>query len=117
MTTFDMPIPFSTFGKRMVTNVPAQSLTLLNDPFLIQQAEQWAHRILELPISTDEKVNQIYLEALSRDAKPAEIKECLDFLRVQKEQYGITTDNLKDIRLWRDLCHGIFNMKEFIYLL
>ena len=117
MTTFDMPIPFSTFGKRMVTNVPGQSLTLLNDPFMIQQAEQWAQRILELPLSTNEKVNQIYLEAFSRDAKPAEIKECLDFLMVQKEQYGLTNNNLQDFRLWRDLCHGVFNMKEFIYLL
>ena len=31
MLAFDMPIPFSTFGNRNVTNVPAQSLTLMND--------------------------------------------------------------------------------------
>ena len=32
MQTFDTPTPFSTIGKRNVTNVPGQSLALMNDP-------------------------------------------------------------------------------------
>src|SRR5262249_62354160 len=35
---FDYPVPFTTLGKRTVSNVPAQALTLLNNPFVIQQA-------------------------------------------------------------------------------
>ena len=33
---FDAPVPFSTMGRRNVSNVPAQALTLLNDPLVIQ---------------------------------------------------------------------------------
>ena len=33
---FDAPVPFSTMGRRNVSNVPAQALTLWNDP-LVQQ--------------------------------------------------------------------------------
>jgi hypothetical protein len=42
LTTFDTPIPFTTFGKRAQSNVPAQSLILMNDPFVIEQAKAWA---------------------------------------------------------------------------
>ena len=34
LLAFDTPIPFSTVGRRQVSNVPAQSLILMNDPFV-----------------------------------------------------------------------------------
>ena len=43
---FDFPVPFSTMGRRNVSNVPAQALTLMNDPFVVQQARLWADRVL-----------------------------------------------------------------------
>jgi hypothetical protein len=46
LTTFDTPVPFATRGKRDSTNVPAQSLTLLNDPNVIDWARSWAMRTL-----------------------------------------------------------------------
>ena len=42
---FDYPIPFTTIGKRSVSNVPAQALTMLNNPFVLQQAERWGKRV------------------------------------------------------------------------
>ena len=41
LLAFDTPIPFSTVGRRTVSNVPAQALILMNDPFVHQQAEAW----------------------------------------------------------------------------
>ena len=46
LEAFDMPNASQTFGRRNVTNVPAQSLALLNDPFVHGQAAAWARRIL-----------------------------------------------------------------------
>ena len=46
MLTFDMPSPFSCMGRRSASNVPAQSLMLLNDPFVHQQTQHWAERLL-----------------------------------------------------------------------
>ena len=39
---FDTPVPFSTMGRRNVSNVPAQALTLMNDPMAIFLARHWA---------------------------------------------------------------------------
>src|SRR6266849_3474824 len=47
MRTFDTPVPFTTVGKRTVSNVPAQSLILMNDPFVLSQARLWARRLLQ----------------------------------------------------------------------
>ena len=40
MLVFDEPIPTTTVGARSVSNVPAQGLTLMNDPFVRGQAER-----------------------------------------------------------------------------
>ncbi|MBI3874513.1 MAG: DUF1553 domain-containing protein, partial [Verrucomicrobia bacterium] len=42
LEVFDAPKPFTTLGRRDVTNVPAQSLALLNDPFVIEMARALA---------------------------------------------------------------------------
>ncbi len=44
---FDYPTPFSTRGRRSVSNVPAQALTMMNNPLVVQQAERWAKRMLD----------------------------------------------------------------------
>ena len=46
---FDAPVPFSTMGRRNVSNVPAQALTLMNDPLVVGQARLWAERVLAGP--------------------------------------------------------------------
>ncbi|MEC7725208.1 MAG: DUF1553 domain-containing protein, partial [Planctomycetota bacterium] len=42
LATFDAPTPFAPVGARLVTNVPAQSLALLNDPLVWNLAARWA---------------------------------------------------------------------------
>ena len=44
---FDFPVPSVSRGRRDVTNVPSQALAMLNDPFVIQQADYWADRLLQ----------------------------------------------------------------------
>ncbi len=119
MLAFDMPIPFSTFGNRNVTNVPAQSLSLLNDPFVHDQASKWAQRLLKKDgLTFDEKINKIYLRALSRYATVSEIADARDMFEKMVSQYNLGESDLEEsLQLWADYCHTVFNLKEFIYLL
>ena len=41
LQSFDSPVPFAPVGARQVTNVPAQALTLLNDPLVGDLAARW----------------------------------------------------------------------------
>jgi len=79
LTTFDTPVPFATRGKRDSTNVPAQSLTLLNDPNIIRWARDWALRTASAT-SDAERIRQMFREAFSRDATDDEVKQSMAYL-------------------------------------
>lgn len=119
MLVFDAPIPFSTFGKRNTTNVPAQSLTLMNDPFVHDQAHYWAEDLLgKGSNSKEERIQEIYMRAFSRQASLEELKEAESLLEILAEANNRSLEEFKnDPQLWADYCHSIFNVKEFIHLL
>jgi len=110
---FDYPIPFTTMGKRSVSNVPAQALTLMNNPFVLQQAELWARRALADPsLTPPERITQLYLTAFARPPSNAEQAAALAFL----EEQGTKESATHDLRAWIDLCHVLINVKEFIFI-
>lgn len=119
MVTFDRPIPFSTFGNRNVTNVPAQSLTLMNDPFIAQQAQIMAEKLLaQKELTFDQKIEWIYRRTFSRKPNPEEINKAKQFISgLRKMESASKTDSDIEILIWKDFCHSIFNLKEFIYLI
>jgi hypothetical protein len=110
---FDYPVPFTTMGRRTVSNVPAQALALMNNPFVLQQAERWAKRTLAEPGRTPaQRVAALYVEAYGRPPGDGELADALAFLKEQGEQYGRPDDP----RAWTDLCHVLVNVKEFIFV-
>src|SRR5207245_500816 len=81
---FDYPTPFTTIGRRSVSNVPAQALTLLNNPFVVAQAQRWAKRLLDEPgLTAKARVTKMYVTAFGRPPTDEETKEALAFLEEQ----------------------------------
>jgi mono/diheme cytochrome c family protein len=72
LLAFDSPVPFSTMGRRNVSNVPAQALTLMNDPMIAGQAQLWAKRVLAVADRSDRsRLDLLYETALGRPARVA----------------------------------------------
>ncbi len=113
MLAFDTPSPFSTVGRRTVSNVPAQALILMNDPFVHQQAELWAKRINAQGGSDRQRIQRMYVSAFGRPPTDAELSACFDFLERQAAAAG---KQAEDPAVWADLAHTLFETKEFIYL-
>ena len=116
---FDAPIPFTTIGKRDVTNVPAQSLALLNGAFATRCASAWAGRLQRTtPDATPEaRIETMFLSALARPPRPEEtlaLVECLG--RFRRETPGAADPRKAEAEAWSHLAHVLFNLKEFIYL-
>ena len=117
MSVFDTPAPFSTFGRRNITNVPAQSLSLMNDPFVYDQAVKWATNLSDHGYSEEEKVNRIYENAFARTPSPEELSAAIAMIKKLSQSESTTqNENESDIEIWANYCHTIFNMKEFIHL-
>jgi len=98
---FDLPEQNITAGARNVSTVPTQALTLLNDPFVLRQAQLFADRVKKE--AGDDPARQIdlaYRIALSRPPTPTELPVALDSIRTQS---------------LLDLTHVLFNLNEFVY--
>jgi hypothetical protein len=109
LLAFDFPVPFSTVGRRSVSSVPAQSLALMNDPFVVQEAGRWGERIVAEPARDDEeRITNLYETAYARPPSVEELRDALRFLAEQGSRY----ENDK-VRAWADLCHVLINVKEF----
>jgi cytochrome c553 len=73
MLAYDTPIPFSTVGSRNVSNVPAQALILMNDPFVAEQSRNWARTLLtDVTASPADRIRRMYLAAMYREPTAVE---------------------------------------------
>jgi hypothetical protein len=112
LMTFDMPNPFGPKGARSVSNVPAQALALMNDPFVADQAKKWATRVLAEPGLEDHaRVARMVEASTGREPDKATLDTLAAFLVEQSTLYGA-----RDERVWSDLAHALFNSKDFIFV-
>lgn len=118
MTAFDMPIPFTTVGRRNVSNVPGQMLFLMNDPFVHQQAEVWARKITSVDVSesAETRLRRLFLESFSREPSPAEIDLCRQTLERARGLTDATASPDREVGVWTELCHALLGAKEFIFV-
>ena len=115
LLTFDAPKPFATVGRRNVSNVPAQSLALMNHPFFHEQARRWARRLEETvgDLSPALRIRRMYLEAFARPPTPTELNACLRSLDRMSRLLNRPPPGLS---AWEALSHALFNVKELIYI-
>ncbi|MDA1230248.1 MAG: DUF1553 domain-containing protein, partial [Planctomycetota bacterium] len=110
---FDFPNATTSVGQRDVTTVPTQALLLLNDPFVMDQAERLATALFAQ--TTDEsRLAEVYGRLFSRLPTPEEQRAADDFLRA----FASTTAGSESAELdaWSALCHGLIASSEFIYV-
>jgi len=112
LSAFDKPTPFTTMGRRVVSNSPAQPLIMLNNEFVHRQATIWAEALLKnSSANTTELVSRAYRQAFGRDPEAWEAGAAAAFLEQQRRAAG---GSLK--QPLTDLCHTLFNVKEFVFV-
>ncbi len=113
MLAFDAPIPHSSVGRRSSSNVPAQALIMMNDPFVVEQSRIWAKRILGTGKDDAQRVKNAYQLAFGRLPDQQEALTASAFLAAQAKIHGEAQPGEK---AWSDLCHSLFNVKEFVFV-
>ena len=112
LSAFDKPTPFTTMGRRVVSNSPAQPLIMLNNEFVHRQAAIWAEALLKnSSANTTELVSRAYRQAFGREPEAWEAGAAAAFL---EQQRGAAGGSLK--QPLKDLCHTLFNVKEFVFV-
>jgi hypothetical protein len=86
---------------RNSTLTALQALALLNDPFMIRQAEYFAERVKRISTESGGQVEAAYRLALGRAPRPEERAALMDFAA----KHGLAA-----------ACRLVFNMNEFVFI-
>ena len=117
LEVFDAPKPTSTRGTRDTTNVPAQSLTMLNDPFVIDQAKKWSQRLVRIGDDPRPRIQSMFRHAFGREPSADEWQATQAYLADLTAEHAAVQDaNQRQQRIWQDFAHALFCLKEFIYV-
>ena len=111
MLAFDQPAPFGTKGKRSVSNVPAQSLALMNDPFVISQCKMMGENVFQAKKLKSESMGNLFEMITGKPPSQAAQEKLLAFLETQTKFHGSLTKEV-----WADLAHVLINSKGFLFL-
>src|SRR5207244_4031848 len=110
--------------RRHVSTVASQPLYLLNNPFVLKQAEAFATRVLQnAGNNSSRQIEVAFLLALGRPPDQADREAVHAFFEshkgpVTRPQGGAeqkTTLDKPPLRLIH-LCHAILNLNEFVYM-
>jgi hypothetical protein len=113
LETFDFPMPSTTRGSRDTTTVPAQSLALLNDPFVLEAAERCAKEVLAgAGPSTRERIDGLFRAILARDPSKQEHER----FSALADRMATLSGGEDELHAWRDLAHVLLNTQEFLYV-
>jgi hypothetical protein len=131
LTAFDAPSREECTNERPRSSTPLQALVLLNDPTYVEAARVFAAAAMKEGNSTPERVNAMYRRALSRPAKPEEIK-VLELLvekhraEFQKDPKGAqellkvglaplpANTNLAELAAWTSVARVVLNLHEAV---
>jgi hypothetical protein len=118
LDTFDFPNPTVARGNRDTTNVPAQALALLNDPFVLDQAAFWADNLIKAQAPTLEyRLDAMFRTALGRLPHDGERARFSGLAKELATLHKAAPEKILESReVWKDMAHAIFNLKEFTYL-
>ena len=111
---FNLPDVRLPTGRRDATNVPAQALILLNDPFVDAMARHWGRQLMKAQHSSpEERVRAMFVTAFARTPSEAEVQRWIAGVREfdTKGQPNLMSDEAA----WSQLGHAVFNTKEFLY--
>jgi hypothetical protein len=102
MDSFDCPDPSTAAPQRTVSNTPVQALTLLNNEFVMRQAQLLADRLeREAPQSREEQIRLAYRLLYGRQPRADE---------AARDQRFIAAQSLASY------ARALFNTNEFIYV-
>ncbi|MDE0865178.1 MAG: DUF1549 domain-containing protein [Rubripirellula sp.] len=124
LTLYDFPNAATPVGSRDSTTVPTQALLLMNDPMVMQQAENLARTILSQtgadragtgPVTeSQQRIERLYELLFQRPATDSETETLQTFLREFETTF--TADNQAELKVWAAMIHTLLLSSEFIHV-
>jgi hypothetical protein len=115
---FDQPVMATNCIRRVHSAVPLQSLTLLNDAVLLEQADAFAARVAAAAAAPEKRTEAAFRLAFARKPTPKEAASSVAFLKKLQARYA--EEKLPPAQAERKalarLCHMLMCTNEFLYV-
>lgn len=131
LMAFDAPTRESCTIRRGSTNTPLQALVLWNDPQFVEAARVLAQRTMAESAGDQERVRQLFLRCVGREAEPAEQERMLAGLAAFRKEFQAQSNSAEallqvgeapladgaektELAAWTLLANAILNLDETI---
>src|SRR5262249_2034027 len=117
LSVFDQPLVAVNCARRDVSALPLQSLTLMNDAFVVEQAGHLARRVLRAAAGAqDQYVRLAFRSVLARTPSAVEEEVCARLLRDQASLFTAARMSAAgaEERALAQMCHVLFNTSEVL---
>ncbi len=118
LALFDAADPNQSVPQRLPTTTPTQTLYLMNSPFVLQQSEAFARRMIESSGDERERIRLAFVSAQGKFPSEVETGESLAFLngyRVKLSGSG-TVSGDPDEAAWVALSRVLLTCNAFLYV-
>src|SRR5262249_42220703 len=115
LALFDGPDANTSTEQRSTSTVPQQALFLMNNPFMLEQAEGFVRRLGRLSGDPKRRIEWAHQLAWSRPAKPSEVERGLRYLEKYGNQLGtvgVSGEQL-GVEAWISYIRILLNANEF----
>jgi hypothetical protein len=121
MGVFDYPVIDTHCARRVPSATPLQSLTMLNDDFVVDRASDLAERVNQIAgdnTTSSKKIETAYSLTLSRAPSPAEVKLAEEEVEAQKQQYmkANVAPEQAAARAFAGVVQMLMASNEFLYI-
>ena len=101
LTAFNAPVPNSTHGARAISNVPAQSLIMMNSEFIRSAAVRWAEDVSAQEGTQRDQIRGMFFKALGRPPTLEEVSAASAFVDDSRDRAAAAIARRKTLE--RDL--------------
>ena len=118
LAIFDGADPATSTASRATSTTPLQALYLLNDPFVHEQSQKFAARLINVSSDTTGRLKAAYYLALGRPAEADELERGRHFIASVSEQLRaaeVPTDKI-EAQAWQAMARVLFRLNEFVYI-
>jgi hypothetical protein len=119
LSVFDQPVMDTNCTRRNTSAVVLQSLALLNDEFMLGQADFFAERVAKEAATDDNsRVETTFRITLGRSPTAKELAWSLDTLHQLTDRYRTAGNDASraNQKALAGLCHTLMNTNEFLYI-
>jgi hypothetical protein len=118
LALFDGPDTNTSTEQRATSTVPQQALFLMNNPFMLEQAESLARRLIDSSSDWSRRIESAHQLAWCRPSKPAERERDTRYLRKYSEELvkAGTPRERVELEAWTSYARILLSANEFVYV-